>query len=69
MSWDEEQAQKYADEHLRRYFSGLTITLEVRELIRTEIAAACVAGSGAAFEEAKRAVDLMCALRGSSGNA
>lgn len=50
MSWDEEQAQKYADEHLRRYCSGLTVKPEVRELIRTEIAAAWVARSGAAFE-------------------
>lgn len=62
------QAQKHADERMS-HFSGLTLTPEVRALIRTENAAAYVAGAGEAFEEAKRAVDLMCALRGSSGNA
>lgn len=67
-SWDYEHAQKHADERMST-FSGLTITPEVRELIRTEIASAWMAGSGAAFEEAKRAVDLMCILRGSSGHA
>jgi len=68
MSWDHEHAQKHADEHMS-HFSGLTLTPEVRELIRAEIAAAYAAGAGAAFDEAKRAVDLMCVLRSSSGNA
>ena len=68
MSWDYEHAQKYAGEHMS-HFSGLTLTPEVRALIRAEIAGAYVAGAGAAFEEAKRAVDLMCASRGFSGNA